>query len=115
MKKNNKHWIKLCKEIYYSYGVCNVPLKGVKQPDRWQPLTGFRRPESWKDWITNSRMAHRLRNTPKRHSNVWEQLDQRKSIKKMRRESRDIILDGIQDWDDRYVEYDTDYELFPLV
>lgn len=101
---SKRKWISRAKRIYNSYKEIYVPIKGIKDYRARFTFGSFRICESITDFLNDSKYAKILKNCTSPYRSKVTQYEYKKENRKYRRNARKQIIDGIQEYEERYTD-----------
>lgn len=105
---SKRKWISRAKKVYNACGRFYVPVAGIKADVKYNvPI--FRNKalkvcESITDFLDGSKYAKMLKNCTSPYRSKMMQYEYKKENRKDRRSARKQIIDGIQEYEERYTD-----------
>lgn len=105
---SKRKWISRAKKVYNACGRFYVPVAGIKANVKYNvPIfsnKALKVCESITDFLDSSKYAKMLRNCTSPYRSKMMQYEYKKENRKDRRSARKQIIDGIQEYEERYTD-----------
>lgn len=101
---SKRKWLARARKVYYACGYWMVPRAGIHASTPWFTDRTHRMCESITDFLNNSKYAKVLKKCTVPYRSKATQFEYKKENRKKRHESKREILEGIQEYNDRYYE-----------
>lgn len=105
---SKRKWVSRAKKVYDSCGKFYIPVNGIKASVKYNvPIfrnRALRVCESITDFLDGSKYAKMLKNCTSPYRSKMMQYEYKKENRKNRRNAKKQIIDGIQEYEERYID-----------